>query len=221
MVQADRSSNSTSNYEKVAQTSYIKEGTHKAIIYSIVDLWTQLVKSKQHWDKMQRRWRITRELPNIKYVFNKDKGEQVAIVSQEYTQSMYNSQLLKLVQSINNVKLTETQAKEYDITELLGKWCRLQLVHNGEYVNINGIIWLDEWEDLWTPSNELVMYDIDSHNEVVYQELPKFVRERIANSPEYQKLNEVSTDGDEVFDTTPAKKEKAEMPYDDNEDLPF
>lgn len=185
MAKADRSGNTSTNYTK--KIDYIKQATHKAILFSIVDLGTQLVKSQAHGDKNVRRWRITRELTAIA---NPDAEGQKAVVSQEYTQSMYNSQLLKLVESMKNVKLTDKEAKDFDIETLLGMGCRLQLVHNGEYVNINGIMSLDEGEKLGKPSYDIEFYDIDAHDQKVFDKLPKFVQDKIVGCDEYKAMIE-------------------------------
>lgn len=206
-MRADKTSNG--DVVRTPQTEYIKQGTHKAILYSIVDLGTQLVKSKQYGDKQVRQCKITFELVNVKRVFSEEKWEQRAVVSQNYTLSMYNSHLKRLVETLLGVSLTDEDAKNFDLMDILGASCMLQIIHNGEYANIKTIMWVDE--DYWPNENELVLFDLDKYNHDDFNRLPNFVKEKIKETQEWQAL-EVDEDG-----TTKAERDADDV----NEDRPF
>ena len=76
------------------QSDYIPEGKQIAIVSRVIDLGTQIKKSKEFGDKMKRQVRIEWELPKIRRVFNEEKGEQVAIYSEDYVFSLHEKSAL-------------------------------------------------------------------------------------------------------------------------------
>lgn len=73
---------------------------------------------------------LTWELPNVKHVFDEAKGEEARVISKEYTLSMNEkANLRKDLDSWRGTAFTEEEAKEFDVSQLLGVECMIQVIH--------------------------------------------------------------------------------------------
>lgn len=186
-------------------TSIIPEWKHVAILYSIIDLWTVLVQSKQYGDKWKRMVLLSWELPELTHEFREGEWEKPCAIHQRFTFSMYqNSQLRKTIESFIWKKLSDKEAEDFEISNLLWKMCQLQLYHNGQYVNIQTVINLTDSEKKWYAEkwikqvNPSKLLDLDDFNEEVFNSLSDNMQKKISETEEYQSLfNEQATDEDE------------------------
>lgn len=223
-------------WSRVDQTKIIKPGKHLAILYSVVDLWTHQ-QTNVHGTKDVRKVQLSRELPNVMHEFKPGDGEKPATVRRKYTLSMYKkAELRALVDNILWVELKDIQAKDFDLSNLLGVMCQLQLVHDSyegnNYVKPTNYISLSDEEkesyvSKWVQQfNTSVLFSMDEYDQVVFDSLPQFIKDVIIESPEYNEIkNSVDRTEEELVDeledaahnateSDPVKKEVSE-------DLPF
>lgn len=180
-----------SSGSSVDMTQLIPEGKYTGIIYDIIDLWTQTTESKQYGKQVKRQVHIARELPKVMHEFKEWDWEKPAVVSQRYTLSTFqNSHLRKLIETIA-WKMTDAEAEEFELDDLLWKYCKLKLYHNDKYVNIQEITWLDaeetaeEVKKWFKPFNDKRIFDLDSPDKDTYESLPERFKNKIAETPEF------------------------------------
>ena len=86
----------------------------------------------------------------------------------------------------------KAECDAFDPKTLLGKACRITLVENGEYTNIESISPLDDDDKKKMPKqvNKSVFFSLepDEFDKEVFESLGKSTQEKIAKSPEYVAL---------------------------------
>jgi len=181
MAKAPKTSGTTT-----PKTEYIAEWKHYAVVSMIADLWTQFVQSKEYGDRNVRQLYVMRELPEIKHVFSEDKGKQSVVFWNTYTFSMGKKAKLRSV--VENILWKpfkdDDVADDYDVADLIGRSCKLNMVHNGDYVNIFSIIDC-ETDPKIKPELEQKTVFLDDFNSNTFGTLPNWLQEKIRVSPEY------------------------------------
>lgn len=164
----------------------IPEGIHKAVIYSVVDLWTQTIQSAQYGEQKKRQVLISFEIPSIKKVFDKEKGEQAVAISKTYTLSMHEkARLRELANAVKWRQLTEQEADEMEMSELLGGNVMLTIEHNQWYANIKAISKIFDKEILM-PTNTTRLFELENPDIDILQSMHQKLQDKIMNSPEYE-----------------------------------
>lgn len=205
------------------QRELIPAGNYIARCYSMVEVGT-VPETFQGETKMQKKVRITWELPEETRVFSQDKGEQPLVISKEYTLSMNEkSNLRKDLASWRGKDFSEDEAKRFDITALLGKACMLNIIHKASksdaskvYEQISGITPLRKGEKAPPQINPTFMLSYDKFDYAAFEMLPDFLKTKMKGSLEYQALaqpQERNIGGSGLM-------EEAET-VDDSQDLPF
>lgn len=168
------------------KTEYIPEGKHYAVVSMIADLWTQFVQSKEYGDRNVRQLYVMRELPEIKHVFSEDKGKQSVVFWNTYTFSMWKKAKLRgVVENILGKPFKDDdQAEDYDVADLIGRSCKLSMVHNGDYVNIFSVIDC-ETDSKIIPELEKKTVFLDNFDKNTFGTLPSRLQDKIRLSPEY------------------------------------
>jgi hypothetical protein len=180
---------STGNFEPREQ---VPAGMHVARCYSMIDLGTQ----ESQWEgqtKQQRKVRLTFELPLELRTFNEEKGEQPMVISREFGLSMHEkASLRQFLENWRGKKFTEDEAKRFDVTALIGKECLLNVTHsekNGKtYANIATANPMTKGMVCPPQINDTVVLSFEGFSFDVYNNLPKFLQDKVAASPEYGKL---------------------------------
>ena len=168
-------------------------GTHIARCYSMVHIgtvqWEYLGEIK-NTDKV----RLTFELPYETKVFNEEKGEQPLVISKEYTLSLHEKANLR--QDLENWRgksFTEKEAKEFDISKLIGAPCSLSVIHkeakNGNtYANIGAITALPKGSVCPVQVNDGFEFNFDDKFDIDFiNDSPDFLKDAIKSTPEYEK----------------------------------
>lgn len=166
-------------------------GAYIARCYSIIDLGTQTWSSAQYGEQIQRKIRLSFELPTELKKFSDDKGEQPIVISKEFTLSMHpKSGLRKFVESWLGKKLSKEDLNNFSEKDLIEKPCLLNIIHSqGEvkYANINSISPLMAGVKCPPQINPSVIFSLTAPlNEEIFKKLPEFIRKKIEMSPEYQ-----------------------------------
>lgn len=172
-------------------------GVYVARCYKMVDVGTQTT-TGQYGTKEQRQVYIYWEL------LTDDEGDEVKMedgqlfsIFNSYTLSMNKkANLRKHLDSWRGVKFTEEEAAEFDITKLLGTYCKLQITHSkskdGEktYANVDGIMVTKKRPE---GVNELVAFSIEAPDMDVFNELPEWLQNKIEDAPEWSETTDDET----------------------------
>lgn len=199
----------------------IPAGVYLARCYKMIDIGTQTTHSAKFGDKEVHQVIISWELlqdDDGKPVFMED-GKRIFSVSKKYTLSMNKkANMRKDLDSWRGIPFTEAEAAEFDITKLLGKFCKLQVVHNqtGDKTYSNVATLMNTKKE--APGvNDIVGFSIDEPDMAVFNELPQWLQDKIRESAEWD-------DDAEVDSETDAKATEAPTEDDgkiDIRDVPF
>lgn len=192
------------------------EGVFLARCYKMIDVGTQ-TETGQFGTKQNRKIYLYWEL------LQDDDGEEIRMEDgQPY--SIFNSYKLSMHEKANlrkhldawrGKKFTNEEAGEFDLTKLLGQFCKLQITHTeGKnervYANIAAIMSTKKKVD---GVNEISSFSIDNPDMEVFNDLPEWLQNKIEEAPEWQ-----VSEADQVAEEKPAKKSKAPA---DEEDEPI
>lgn len=154
------------------------EGTHLAVCTLIADVGLQpgsgaFPDPKQ---KVYVRWELPGERIEI------DGKDLPQIIYNNYTASMSpKANLRKTAESWRGKAMTDQEAELFDIRNLLGKTCMLQVVHSpdGKYANVKNVMAPPKGTKPLKPEGPVVYYGTD--DDAAFAELPKFLREKVEN----------------------------------------
>lgn len=176
-------------------------GNHIARCISVIDLGTQ---SYEYGGKTNtsRKIRISWELPNEQKIFKEENGMQPYVLSKEYSLTLSKkSKLRNDLESWRGKPFTEIELKGFDILNLLGKCCLLNVIHNEkEYAEITAITPIPKGTNVPEKINDLIKFVISEFDEKVFNGLPEFLKTKIIASPEYNALknpDQLHTENDE------------------------
>lgn len=140
--------------------------------------------------------RIGWELPTETKVFNKEKGEQPFVISEEYTLSMHEkSNLRKLLASWRGKDFSVEEASFFDITKLLGVACMLNIIHKPSkrdpqvmYQKVGSVSPVPKGVVCPPQVNPTSVLSYDNFNYELYASLPDFIKDKIKVSDEFIKM---------------------------------
>lgn len=225
--------NKSTGWDRVDQTSIVPEGKHVAILYSIVDLGTQEINSKEYGVSFKRQVQLTWELPKVQHEFKQWEWLRPATVKRKCTLSMHEkAQLRSIINNLLGRQLPDSEAEDYDLSELLGTMCQLQIGHDktdkGNYLSIINFINLtDDEKEFYTNKwcvafNDVVLFDLDNYDQRLFDSLPQFIKDTIIKSPEYNNREQKERTGDELIEeleTETKSNDPEKVPV--NDDLPY
>lgn len=177
----------TTNDFKIAPT-----GNHMARLYSIIDLGHQATEWKgvaKIMHKVVFTWELHGNDDNDQPL-KTDDGKPL-IVSKRYTVSLADASRLRLdLESWSNKKMTDEDRKNFDLSSLLGKFCMVNITHSedGKYANISGISPVPNALRNAQPEgiNPTKMFWLQNFEQADYDALPKYYKEKIAESSEWR-----------------------------------
>ena len=173
---------------KVSQREKVlaPEGVHNARIVRIVELGTQ--PSDEWGDKFKIE--ISFELVDESAVFNEEKGEQNFVVRKKYNRSLHKrSDLAKHITAITGNKFEA--GDEFEMDDLLNQPCQVEITHSedGQYANITGIMKAAKGVKVAKAESELQsLYLDESFDQDVFDTLPEYMQDMIADTDEYKEL---------------------------------
>lgn len=176
-------------------------GSHIARCIALIDLGTQQhagCQGREGW--ASRDVRITFELPSEKMtgIYNPEVMGKPFAVHVTVKQSLHASaRLTKLLTGWRGRAFTKEEIEKFDPKNLLGKPCRISLIENGDYVNVDGISPLGKGEKCQAQVNGSVYFSLssDEFKQDVFDKLGEKTREKIQKSPEWSAL--AGSSGDE------------------------
>lgn len=187
-------------------------GAHIATVYSIVQLGT-MVGEYMGKETRKNKIRITWELPEEMRDF--DGEMKPMVVGKTYTASLYEQAKLRpIVEGI----FGNIDEENFRVEDLIGKSCMLQLAHaeyNGnEYADVVSATQLPKSVPAPKQINPSVYLDYqEGWDDAVYEALPKWMKDKMAESEEMKKRNgEVSPSKGIEYPTEDIKPE--DIPFD-------
>lgn len=159
-------------------------GAYAARCYRIIDLGTQTFQVKGE-TKQAHQVLIAWEL-------SKKMGDgQPFVISEKYTSSLHEkAKLRSVLESWRGRKFTEAERNGFDIEQVLGKVCFLNIVHDKKgdktYANVASVMPVPEGLPSPAAANEQLFFNIEEWNDTVFAKIPKYYQEAIKRSPEYE-----------------------------------
>lgn len=173
----------------------VPEGAYVARCIKVIDLGTQTT-TGQYGTKQQKKVMITWEL--LDEEMKMQDGRPFA-ATQFYTASLHEkAQLRKDLEAWRGKKFTETELEGFDLKNILGTYCMLQIVHSqdGQYANVNAIMSYRGAKPEGV--NDLIAFDISNPNMDVFNALSDKIKAKITSTPEWAEREQVlnaMTDG--------------------------
>jgi len=157
------------------------EGTHIARCYRLIDMGTQ---HSEMYDKWQPKVMVAWELCDEKM----DDGRPFTVAG-FYTNSLHEKATLRQhLESWRGKRFTAEELSGFDLRNVLGKPCLVSIVHNDSgkrtYANVQSVTALPKGTTAPELVNEQQFYDIDQHDEKVFESLGKGLQEKINKSQE-------------------------------------
>jgi len=168
------------------------QGSHVARVVNISHIGT-LEKEIQGKAKMQDTVRVTFELCDEKQSFKEGEEEKPFVISKESTLSMFSlSFLRKLAEAITKTSIPDDVADSFDITELLGGECLLNVKHiklpNGDTIaRVADVTPLPKGMEAPKVFNTPKFFDVNTATMEEIGELPEFLRKKVYITPEFVK----------------------------------
>jgi len=192
----------------------VAEGVHNAVCYSVVDLGHHLDAT---FGKRNHNCLITWEIPGERIDIERDgvKMNLPRAISKTYTLSLNEkANLRKNLQTWRGRVFTEQELEGFDIKNVLGKSCMIQVIHNKKgdktYANVTAIMPLMKGTAPLVPENPLVFYSMSDHQDQIPEKVPEWVRDIIKTSDEWQLFKPAEESHSAHVDDVP-----------DNDDVPF
>lgn len=178
----------------------VSQGLHQAVCYAIYELGTHY---DERFKKSTRKCLLIWELPDERIDIEKN-GEQVnlpRVVSKRYTVSLGEKAILrKDLQTWRGRTFTPEELKGFDLRNVLGKSCQIQIIHNSTdgkvYANVSAILPLPKGVKPLNPENPVVFYAINDSRTSLPEETPDWIRTIIVSSEEWKALMPSPDDGD-------------------------
>jgi hypothetical protein len=164
------------------------EGTYVGRCIKVIDMGTQTT-TGQFGTKSQKKVMISWELldDDIKM----QDGRPFA-ASQFYKASLHEkAQLRKDLEAWRGKKFTEQELEGFDLNNVLGTYCMLQVVHSsdGQYANVNAIMSYKGTKP--NGVNDLVAFDISNPDMEVFNAFSDKMKAKIVSTPEWEERDKV------------------------------
>ncbi len=165
------------------------EGNHSARCIQIIDLGTQ----KSEWKGQPRfvaQVRLVWELPEVTKEFREGEGEKPFLIAKTYTASIgKKSALSKDLESWRGRAFTDEERAGFDLKNVLGKPCLLNVIHETKdgntYANISSVSQVPKGMTVKPAVNPIVEFSLSEFSQAAFDALPDFLKEKIRLSPEY------------------------------------
>lgn len=172
----------------------VPQGVHLACCYRVIDLGTQEV-DYQGDKKLQRKVLIGWELHGEDETgepLTTDDGAPMTI-SKRYTLSLSrNAKMRSDLESWRGRSFTDQELRGFDVSQLLGKWCMVNITHDQRdgktYSNIASISPVPAMlrNAKPDPINTPQLFDVTEPDAGLYESFHERLRELIANSVEWR-----------------------------------
>jgi len=205
-------------------------GTHLAICTLVADVGLQPGAGAFPDPKIKVFFRF--EIPSERISYEKDgtEVEGPQVIYHNYAASMNpKSNMRKGIESWRGAKFTDAEAERFDIKNLLGKTCLLQIVHtpDGQYANVSNIMAPPKGTAKLKAEGKLVYYGPDDDSQ--FNDLPKFLQKKAVEqldpptSPKGAKISKPGNPEDAFADSEAERQADKAAGRDafEDEEIPF
>lgn len=167
----------------------IDEGIHTGVCYSIVDLGDVY---SEKFENTSRKVLVTWEIPDE--TIEIDGKMMPRAISREYTLSLSSkANLRKDLEAWRCKKFDDEELKGFDLKNVLGKGCQLQVTHTSKgadtYANISAIMGLPKGVKPKQLVNDTVYFDLEAEGALnLLEKIPQWVQDKIKKSETYKKM---------------------------------
>lgn len=173
-----------------SKTEYkqVPAGSHVARVFQLIDLGTQTstFKDDDGNNKKIHKIIISFEVPNQKL----DDGSPMTI-GKEFSLTMgAKANLRKFIQDMLGIKLSDVEAKDFDLEKLIGETAIISVAHvpsskdpSKKYANITGAMPLMDGMSIPDAVNKPLVFSIADFDKEVFDLLPEWVQKKIALPP--------------------------------------
>lgn len=205
-----------SDYKPVPAGSYV------ATCVRVIDQGTQ-TSNYQGQEKSARKLLITWEIPEVE-MSDQNGDPKPALISSGYTASLHEKASLRAVlQSWRGRAFTADELKGFDLKNVLGAPCMVNVVHTEKdgntYANVAAVMALPKGMPKPTPVHPLINFDLDAFEPEVFEALSPRLKEKISASPEYKAVTGAASDGFHGVGAGGVASGSAGDPYEDS--VPF
>ena len=182
----------------------VPEGVYIGRCFKIIDIGTQWIEFKGE-SKEQKKLLIMWEL--LDDTVRMKDGKPFAITKQ-YTASLSEKANLRAdLEAWRGKKFTPAELESFDLKNVLGAYCQLQVVHSedGKYANVNSIMASKQKPE---GVNPLVSFDIDEPDMKVFETFSDKLKAKIQAAPEFRMATstpDTSSDSDYSQDINKVK----------------
>jgi len=163
----------------------LEPGTYPAVCVGVIDLGEQYSERfKNYSNKLKIVWEIPSETVEV------DGEQKPRQLSRDFTFSASaKSGLRQILQSWTNRSLSDEDAANFEVFDLLGKPCLLSVVRSesGEYANVQSVVAMPKGIPAPTTSTPLLAWDMDKWDDAGFASMPEWYQEVIKKSTQYQK----------------------------------
>lgn len=194
----------------------VPAGVYLARCYRMVDLGTHSIEG-QYGTKDTHQVLISWELlknDEDEPVFMND-GKTVFSVNKKYTLSMHKkSNLRSDLDSWRGIPFTEEEASEFDITNLLDKFCKIQVMHNTNgdktYANVQNIMPTRKTAEA---VNKVHSFSLQDRDMEVFEGLSEYVKNQITTSHEWKGAQNEENVDQTIEDSEDKPIDLSEIPF--------
>ena len=160
------------------------EDQYTARCYRIIDLGTQ---ESTFEGKKELKHKVLMQWELLSGAMMKD-GRPFSI-GRRFNASLHEkADLRKLLESWRGRAFTDEELEGFELSKVLGAYALLQVVHEGDYANVQALMKMPQGMPKPAPVNENLLIDFDDFNWSAYESLSDKLRETIAASPEFKAL---------------------------------
>ena len=176
----------------------VPTGNHMARLYEIIYIGTidTGYKNDDGSDKFQYKVRLTWELPTELRTFGtgEDEKEMPMVTSKECTFSLFRGKtqtaiLRTIAHALIGEAITDEEAGTFDIKDLLGKACMMEIEHDeyqgNKYAKAVGFGSVPKGVEVPAQVNESREKSVSELTKEEIDELPEFIRNKMTGSREY------------------------------------
>lgn len=176
----------------------VPAATHIARVISIIYMGTVTDIYPDGTTKTGPKVNITWEIPNELRTFKEGEEKKPMVISREFGFSLYTTSALRpIVQGIIGTSLTDEEAKGFDVDNIMGMACLINVIHKkkkdgtnrADVASVSPMMKGLECPPQVNP-NKIISYD--KWNQEAFDALPKWIREKMEKTPEYRKLKGLS-----------------------------
>lgn len=161
----------------------VPEGQYIGRCFKVIDLGTQWVEwkgDKKEQKKVLIMWELLDDNAKMK------DGRPFAI-TKKYTASLdERARLRPDLEAWRGKKFTDAELESFDLKNVLGVYCQLQIVHSedGKFANVNSIMGFKGEKPKGV--NDLISFDINDPDMKVFDTFSDKLKEQIEKAPEFR-----------------------------------